>query len=82
MSPWTIAWVSWFVLVFVGFWAIEWPAIKHEMKHGSGATLTAHIRDWFDTRDKPKGWQRRRLLLLTILVMGPIWAILHFFLGW
>jgi hypothetical protein len=68
------AWVAWILLFFV----IEIPAIAHEKRHGSGATLTAHVRRWFSARDKSKGWRLRRLMLAVLL----LWLPLHFYAGW
>ena len=67
-------WVAWILL----FFAIELPAIYYEKRYGSGATLTAHVRRWFSTRDRSKGWRQRRLALAVLL----LWLPLHFYAGW
>lgn len=71
---WTILWVIW----IIGFFAVEIPAIIHEKRHGSGATLSAHVRSWFSTMKHDKAWRIRRLVLLFLLV----WLVVHFFAGW
>lgn len=71
MSGWTIAWLLW----IASFCAIEGPAIFNRQP---GDTLSEHVRAWFATRTKPKGWRIRRLVLAFFLV----WLGLHFFLGW
>lgn len=73
-DPYDWLWVAWIGL----FFAIEIPAIVRERRHGSGATLTAHVRRWFSTRDRSKGWRIRRLALATLL----LWLPLHFYVGW
>lgn len=73
-DPYDWLWVLW----ILGFFAIEIPAIVHEKRHGSGATLTAHVRRWFSARDKSPGWRLRRLALAVLL----LWLPLHFYFGW
>lgn len=68
------AWVAWILLFFV----IEIPAIVYEKRFGSSATLTAHVRRWFSTRDRSPGWRLRRLMLAVLL----LWLPLHFYAGW
>lgn len=64
----TWAWAIWIVM----FAVIEGAALMDKMP---GDTLTEHVRQWFATSSKPKGWRIRRYGLLAF----TIWLPLHFF---
>lgn len=69
---WDILWGLW----VVAFFAIEIPAIVHEHRAGSGATLSAHLRRWFSLQKlngpAPK---LRRVLALAIIIWLPMHLI-------
>ena len=70
MSWWTALWLLWVAL----FFAIEIPAVVYERRHGSGATLSAHLRSWFATRRLSGPLPRLR----RILAVGALaWFALH-----
>lgn len=72
---WDHLWLIW----VIGFFAIEIPAIAYEHKHGSGATLTAHLRRWFSLQKLTGPVPRlRRVLALAIL----IWLPMHLIFGY
>lgn len=66
MSPFTFAWVFWIAT----FAAIEGAALLNKQ---SGDTLSEHMRKWFSTTTKAKGYRLRRL----VLVIGLAWFPLH-----
>lgn len=68
MDGYTIAWLLWIAM----FGAIEIPALMNKKQ---GDTLTEHVRSWFATTTKPKGWKWRRGVLAVFLG----WLGVHFF---
>ena len=70
MTLWTALWLGWVAL----FFAIEIPAVVYEKRHGSGATLSAHLRFWFST-EKLLGPCPRLRRVVAILVLA--WLPLH-----
>lgn len=70
MSGWTVAWLFW----IAAFLAIEVPALFNKEP---GDTLSEHIWKWFSVKDKSRGWQARRFVLVTFLA----WITLHFATG-
>lgn len=70
MNGYTAAWLLWAAMFVV----IEGASLVDKDK---GDTLSEHLRSWFATRDKPRGWQIRRLVLAGFFV----WFIPHLFLG-
>lgn len=71
MSGYTFAWLLWGAM----FVAIEYPAITNKQP---GDTLSEHIWRWGAVKGKPRGWQWRRLVLLTSLS----WLTAHLLTGW
>jgi hypothetical protein len=70
MSGYTIAWLFWLAMAAV----IEIPALLNK---APGDTLSEHVWRWFSIRDKARGWQARRFVLLTFMV----WLTVHFLTG-
>ncbi len=70
MSGYTIAWIGWIIM----FLAIEGIALV-DKDHGN--TLSEHVWKWFAVKDKPTGWQIRRIGLLFFLA----WLVVHFLTG-
>ncbi len=68
MDGYTVAWLLWIGMFFV----IEVPALRNKQV---GDTLTEHVRKWFSTKEKAKGWKARRGVLAAFLG----WLTLHFF---
>lgn len=68
MTLYTQLWVLWAVF----FGAVEGAAL---IKKTPGATLSAHIREWFSLKGKSSGWVARRGSLAAFFV----WLIYHFF---
>ncbi len=64
----TVLWLIWIAL----FGAIEIPALINRQ---GGDTLSEHVRKWFSTREKSKGWLARRTALGAFLA----WLAYHFF---
>jgi hypothetical protein len=68
-SLWDKLWIVW----VIGFFAIEIPAVVYERKHGSGATLSAHLRFWFSTRKLIGPYPHlRRVVAICVLAWLPL----------
>ncbi len=87
-DAYTAWWTAWLILLGLaglgGFAVIEYKAVRWELRHGSGATLSAHLRNWFRFAGKDRGWQRRRIYWLTLCalwVFAPVALSVHL-LGW
>ena len=70
MNGWTVAWILWLAM----FAVIEGAAL---IRKGRGDTLSEHIWDWFQIRDKPRQWTVRRAVLAGFLV----WLLVHMVAG-
>ncbi len=70
MDGWTVAWLLWLAM----FAAIEGPAI---FNNRTGDTLSEKVWAWFAVKDKPRGWQLRRFILLAFMA----WLAVHFLTG-
>ena len=71
-TVWDNLWILW----VAGFFAIEIPAVIHEHKHGSGATLSAHLRKWFSLQKLDGPFPHlRRIMALAIIIWLPMHLI-------
>ena len=69
MTAWTALGLLW----VAAFFAIEIPAVVYERRHGSGATLSAHLRSWFATRRLAGPLPHlRRVLAIAVLAWLPL----------
>lgn len=66
----TVLWIIWLAM----FAAIEGAALVRKER---GDSLSEHIWSWFAIRNKPKGWQARR----AVLVMFLAWLVTHLLTG-